>query len=136
MDCWTEAKNHFDEIVKLTRSVGKLFQMSENNGLGWYLKEIEYLPKIIENLLPSKVGDKVVLVKDVECKGMWKHSQHFLKTGSTAVISSLGIQDGKMYANLVFDNESFIDYAGKEQLITTGKYCYGLGFEYFKNVVK
>jgi len=79
--------------------------LTESDGFGWYLKEIETLPSVIHSLMPVKEGDRVVLIKDIDCSSHYKGCERFLKIGSTAIVNSFGIRDGEMYANLVFDNE-------------------------------
>jgi hypothetical protein len=107
---------------------GLLYHMSD--GLGWYLKEIETLPDVIRGLLPAKEGDRVIMIKPVKCEDGWRGNEHFLCVGSKATIESLGISDGKIYANLVFDNETWIDQNGKIHPVSS-KHIWGFGFEYF-----
>jgi hypothetical protein len=132
---FNEMEKHLAKTVETIKTIGGLLtNWTDIHGLGWYLKEISLLPEVVRSLLPAKEGDRVVLVNPVKCEGGRKSSEHFMQAGSQACIASLGISDGKMYANLVFDDESWIDYKGEKHPITANKHYYGIGFEYFKKL--
>ena len=133
MSDFAKMEMHLADLVSMTRQMGLSFGMPESHGLGWYLKEIETLPQIIRALLPAKVGDKVIITRQIKLSGAWISREHYLCRGSTAVVKSLGIDEGKVYANLVFDNESWIDDNGLVQPAIQ-KHYYGIGFEYFEKI--
>lgn len=70
-----------------------------------------------------KVGDKVKLnttpVIDNYTNWGWLAHKHFLIEGSTAIIESRGIHNGKFRYGVSFDNESYIDFNTKEKVFIT-----------------
>lgn len=70
-----------------------------------------------------KVGDKVKLnttpIIDNYTNWGWLAHKHFLIEGSTAIIESRGIHNGKFRYGVSFDNESYIDFNTKEKVFIT-----------------
>lgn len=83
---------------------------------------------LIERSAPFKVGQRVQLVKDVDCSDApgWKCSEHFLKKGAMATVDSVEVRKEKRFAYyLIFDNETWLSDQGPKPVSQRHAYCFG-----------
>jgi len=102
----TEAADDFKK--KVAGACGGSFKW----GIG---KVVESYLSMFDRFCPFKEGDRVELVKDVNAKGGWAPSNHFLIKGSPGTITSRGYDDDKFTFYVEFDNETWVDREGEEQ---------------------
>lgn len=105
--------------------------------LNYYLeKAFEYQEALFDRFAPFKAGDRVALVEafktDDERHG-WYGCQHFLVKGAEAVVESVDYKDGRFIADVVFDNESWIDDKGKVRLVEQ-KHTFAFGESRLKRI--
>lgn len=98
--------------VNVIKTIGVDLGCHTSNDKLYNLEHANEVISVLLGYLPFKEGDTVVLSKDIECTGAWRHSSHFLIKGAEAKVDSLYVRDNELYANLIFNNESWIDSKG------------------------
>lgn len=98
--------------VSIIRTIGIEFGCSPYHGKLYNLEQTTEVIGVILKYLPFNEGDRVVLNKNIECTGAWRHSAHFLINGAEATVDSLYVRDNSLYASLIFDDESWINSKG------------------------
>lgn len=82
----------------------------------FYFEKIEeYVTALFGPCAPFHVGDRVKLVAAPNTENSWSACRHFLIPGAEATIDGVDYVDGHFVADLIFDDESWIDCNGKVQ---------------------
>lgn len=108
----------FNTFVEQMKQVGKLFGYTPNDGAGWDIEQFGTIFTALRSLLPFKEGDRVELIKNPKLSGAWSDLGHFIRKGEEGVVMSIELYQGKLTANVVMDNESWIDSKGKIQPVS------------------
>lgn len=91
------------------------------------------LPDLIK-LLPFEVGDRIELVRNHPCPNAWDSCKHFLIKGAEGTIESIGYYDDRgFYADIVFDDETWIDRKGIAQPVSS-KHTFNMPFGYLRKI--
>ena len=126
LDSLRDGITRINEGIKLL-SGGSIGNAEFDYNLKWALNCVEGLFK----RAPFKVDDRVVLTKapNIGPTSGWSGSKHFLIKGAQGVIREVDFDNGKFYAMVEFDKESYISDYGetKGQIIPVkNKHVYGL----------
>ena len=106
---WQEGQARFDEASKVL-SCGPA---------SFYYEKLEcYVDALFNKYAPFKQGDRVALTVHPNTDNGWSHCKHFLTPGSAGIVQEVDFYDNHFCADVVFDNESWIDLEGKEQPVT------------------
>jgi len=114
----TSMQKCIDLIEDVQKAVGG-GRFRTSNDIGYDMSiAVEIFPRLIE-LLPFREGDRVCLNKNINCTGNWVYSKHFLVKGSQGTVNSIGFyhKNNDFHANVVFDDESWIDDKGVKHMI-------------------
>lgn len=124
-----EIEKTFNECLDNVESVAKIFKYSASSDAGFRLLQLRGLFRVFHELLPFDEGDRVVIVKKINCENAWKRSEHFLGIGSIGTVTSIGLYaDSGLYAYVKFDDESWIDDKGVERPIEDDrKHVFNIG---------
>lgn len=125
----------FTKFVEQMKQVGKLFGYTPHDGAGWDIEQFGTLFTALRSLLPFQEGDRVELIKAPVCSGAWADSKHFLRKGEEGVVQSIELYKGMLRANIVFDNETWIDPQGKQQPVHH-KHTFCIDLNLLKKVTK
>lgn len=77
---------------------------------------IECKKALLDLYSPFHPGDRVKLREDEDIRKSpgWTHCKHFLTRGSRAVVRDIDFRNGNFYADIVFDDDSWIGIDGKK----------------------
>lgn len=98
--------------------------------LSYYIERAqEYQEALFNKFAPFKIGDRVRLIKTPEINENrfpgWLSSKHFLIEGAVGTVESVDYRDETFCADVVFDNESWIDSNGTRHPIEeNGKHTF------------
>lgn len=108
----------FSEFIEQIKQVGKLFGYTKHDGAGWDIEQFGTIFTALRSLLPFQEGDRVELVKNPDCSGAWADSKHFLRKGEEGIIAGIELYQGELTADVIFDNETWIDLQGIQQPVS------------------
>lgn len=108
---WREGKEKFREA-----------ESALSHGPSDYYEEkiTDYVNALFDRFAPFKVGNRIAISNAPQIKkgSGWDGSQHFLIKGEQGIIQSVDYYDNKFVADIVFDNESWIDSKGLKQPVS------------------
>lgn len=99
----------------------------------YHTKIDDYIKALFEKFAPFKVDDRVMIVfpPSIPKGSGWQHSKHFLIVGAKGTILEVDYMDEHFVADIVFDDETWIDQENKEQPVTQ-KHTFRFGEEKLK----
>lgn len=104
-ELWKEGREKFNEASDILAG----------GGGNYYFDKIEgYVDALFNRFAPFKQGDRVKIIKAPVTKGNWASCKHFLKKGSKGTVHSVDYCAGQFRADVVFDDESWIDSKGEK----------------------
>lgn len=117
MSTLTRLEETLAKMIDHFCQIGKMFRgYNESDGAGWDLAQLRGIFTAVRKLLPCAEGGRVRLLKAPACNGGWSRSKHFLIVGAIATVRSIEFVEGQFSANLVFDDETWIDHKGNKRL--------------------
>ena len=124
-----------DRVKRGSKMIADGFALMGCGPFNWYLDELVAANEfMMERCCPYQVGARVQLVKapDVSAPGHgWKSCAHFLIPGAFATVRERSCGKGGFSFHVEFDNESWIDSHGAEQLMAPDrKHTYHFGERY------
>lgn len=123
----------FCALMTKVKSLAELLGVNFHDGIGWDLKQMSYAYQVIRDLLPFDEDDRVILIEQPKLSGAWESCAHFLKPGECGVVSSIEMYEGRLSANIVFDNETWIDSKRVLQPVSS-KHTFGLPLRILKKL--
>jgi hypothetical protein len=107
-------------LKELRDSHSKLDRVLSGGPAPYYFEKIGTYVEGLFSFAKFKPGDRVCLAHDIDCddKPGWVSSEHFLKAGSTAVVSGYDFGNGAFKYGVVFDLETWLDDKGVAQPVT------------------
>lgn len=107
--------------------------------LHFYLDELTACYDLLINkYAPFKVDDIVILTRTPEISNEvshgWMGAKHFLIKGARGRIQSVSCGSRGFRFDVIFDNETFIDYLTKEPKAPTEKHCFAFGEDWLVKV--
>jgi len=109
-----EAMKHF----KLSLEEGKrAHDILDGGPASFYLEKLDlYVNALFTKYAPFHEGDRVALTENIRTEGThWHSSRHFLAVGSKGTVHGVDYsKHGYFLADVVFDDESWINQEGKQ----------------------
>lgn len=119
----------YDEIKKATAILG-------HGPTSYYIEKVEgYVNALFEVYAPFKVGDRVMIIDDIHIGPGWESCRHFLVVGQKGYVQDVDYVKYRFTADVVFDNETWIDSNGDEQPVTD-KHCFHLSEHVLKRIAQ
>ena len=109
IELWELGQQQFDEASKILSSGPSSF---------YYTKMRGYIDALFNKYAPFQVGDRVMIKKKIKADGNWSHSKHFLIPGAKGEVKSVDYYDGAFCADVMFDDETWIDSMGMERPVS------------------
>ena len=78
----------------------------------YFAKIEEYVNALFGKYAPFKVGDRVRLTAAPDTDNDWRSCAHFLVPGALATVNGVDYSKSRFVADVIFDNESWIDREG------------------------
>lgn len=123
----------FNAFVSQMKQIGKLFGYTPHNGAGWDIEQFGTIFTALRALLPFQEGDRIELIANPKLSGTWCELKHFLRKGEEGIVRSIELYQGKLSANIEFDNETWIDSKGKIQPVSM-KHVFGLPLDIIRKM--
>lgn len=123
-----------DTIKKALGLIKSGIELLGGGPLDFYLSElIKRSDLLFSRYCPYQPGDRVALVRDVECTGGWDTCGHFLVNGAKGTVHECRLDsEGKQFAfDVTFDNESWINDDGIV-LPVTKKHTFKIAEDYLR----
>lgn len=132
------AVDNIKEALKCAQDGNILFQKAASLLSGgptsyYFAKVEEYVNALFGRFAPFQVGHRVMLTAAPNTNNSWKFCAHFLIPGACGDVSAVDYSDGRFVADIVFDNESWIDDAGIEHL-AENKHTFRIGESILTNI--
>jgi len=108
--------NAAKKVLDAVRKFDEGLRILSSGPADYYLNVLEDQQKMLfERFAPVKIGDRVKLMKtpDFEKCYSWKICKHWLKRGAIGTVREVGTYGDKFTADIIFDDESWIDEKGK-----------------------
>jgi len=112
------AMSKIKEAFSLGREAIERFQQAgrilSSGPAEFYIARVEeYVDALFGRFAPFKEGDRVELIGAPQTDGTaWHSSSHFLIPGSPGTVCGVDYRDGRFCADVIFDNETWIDQHG------------------------
>ena len=111
-----KVSNYFEMIEKSTKLMDKANQGMEMGPKKYYFEKLqEYTEALFNKFAPFKEGDRIEISSEINTDNGWWHSAHFLKIGEKGVVIEVDYMRNAFYADVIFDNESWIRSTGPEK---------------------
>jgi len=111
-----------DNVRNAMRHFQKGLQVLAAGPADYYFDRIaEQLDMLFRRFSPFLPGSRVALknTPDIKAGSGWTGSSHFLKAGARGTVESVETRGDQFEANVVFDEESWIDQQGQCQSVET-----------------
>lgn len=96
--------SHFNEIQNLLRQ----------GPIEFYLKKLaEHSEALLTKFAPFKVGDQVIVSKEIECKGSWRGCEKTLQIGAVGTVKNIDYYDGEFWIEFMPSIEWWKDRLGE-----------------------
>jgi hypothetical protein len=118
-----------DAITEGVKLIEQGMRRLSGGPLDYYLKQlVKARELLLTRFAPFKVGDRIILwhTPIIEPESGWYCSRHFLVAGSLGTVKESDCDgEGRLRFYVEFDNETWIDYDGKEQpVISKHRFCF------------
>ncbi|MCK4843066.1 MAG: hypothetical protein KAT04_14490 [Methylococcales bacterium] len=85
----------------------------------YYYEKVEgYIDALFKKYAPFQKGDRIKIVKKPRIGNGWIGSRHFLIKGSEGIIQDVDFYNNHFCADVIFDNETWIDSNGDERPVS------------------
>lgn len=106
---------NYDDIKKAVTLVKEANAILSRGPIEYYVNKLLGAHRYaIENHAKLKVGDRAILVKEIDFSAApgWVHCKHFLKLGALCTVSEVDLNENGFSCSVEFDDESWIDSTG------------------------
>ena len=118
-DVLSSVRQAFDLGMEGIRAFAKASNVLSNGPTEFYFERIQEYVEGLFSLAPCKEGDRVTLISDQKCTGGWRGYEHFLCVGAVGEVVSIDYHSKQFWADVVFDNESWIDDKGVKRPVVS-----------------
>ena len=107
---------YFDLVEQSTELMGKANDTLSMGPKKYYFEKIKvYSEALFDKFAPFKEGNRVEISAEIDTDNGWRSSSHFLKEGEQGLVTEVDYVGNYFFANVVFDNESWITSHGPDK---------------------